>query len=244
MTLNYFDIFNGIIGIIAIIICFYVAIRILIRGFEFREKNLILVGITGFLMSEPWWPSIISFLLDLSFGIRLPDPVAHIIGIVLQPLGIFTWLAAFTDLIYKKQQRPILILFAIYSIIFEIVFFVVISHDPPLLGTFYGISSALIPMGFMLTFLIIILTTCLLFARESMKADTQDIKMKGKLIAYAIVSFCIAATIDAIILLLNLYKFLQLVNRIILISSAITFYGGFLLPEWMKKILIKTKNDE
>jgi hypothetical protein len=240
MTLYPFDVANGLIGVLALVISFYVAIRILIRGIEFKEKNLILVGITGIFISEPWWPSVISFLLEASIGIRLPNPVAHVIGIVLQPIGIFTWLAAFTDLVYKKWQKPILLLFLIHSIIFEITFFIVFAHDPSLEGTFYGINSALIPMGFMLTFLIIILTTGLLFARESVKAESQEIKTKGRLIAFAIVSFSIAAAIDAIILLLNLFLFLQLINRIILISSAIAFYGGFLLPEWMKKIFIKT----
>ena len=240
MTLYPFDIVNGLIGILALVISFYVAIRILMRGIEFKEKNLILVGITGIFMSEPWWPSVISFVLEASVGIRLPNPMAHVIGIVLQPIGILTWLAAFTDLVYKNWQKPILLLFLIHSIIFEITFFIVFAHDPPLEGTFYGITSALIPMGFMLTFLIIILTTGLLFARESLKADSQEIKTKGRLIAFAIVSFSIAASIDAIILLLNLFLFLQLMNRIILISSAIAFYGGFLLPEWMKKFFIKT----
>ena len=239
MSLEPFDYFNGIIGIIAIITSFYVSGRILLKSYEYRKREFLMVGITGGLISVPWWPSIISFLLEIFIGIRLPNPIAHVIGIVLQPLGIFCWLVAYTDLVYKAQQKTILILFAIYGIIFEIAFFIVFLNDPPLEGTFYGINSALIPMGFMFTFLIIILTTGLLFARESIKADDPEIRKKGQLLAFGIVSFCIATALDALILLLNLFLFIQPISRIILIVSSLAFYGGFLLPDWMKKILLK-----
>ena len=239
MVLYPFDIINGIIGLCAIIISFYVALRIFLKGFEYRNRNFILVGITGFLMSEPWWHSILSFLLEISFGFRLPGEIGNIIGIVFQPIGIFTWLFAFTDLVYKKQQKIILALFLVYSIIFEIAFFIVFTNDPSLNGTFYGIHSGIIPTGFMFSFLIIILVSGILFARESIKADDPEIKMKGRLIQFAIISYCIAAVLDAGVIMFRFTPFLLISNRIVLILSAVAFYGGFLLPDWMKKILIK-----
>jgi len=243
MTLEPFDYFNGVVGVISLLVAFYVAFKILKRAHELRRREFLMVGITGLFMSEPWWPSITSFLLEVFIGIRLPNPVAHVIGIVFQPIGIFTWLVAFTDLVYKVQQKTILVLFIIYSCIFEIAFFIVFLHDPPLEGTFYGITSALIPMAFMATFLLIILITGLLFARESIKADEPEIRMKGKLLACGIILFCIATSIDSIILLLNLFLVIQPITRIILILSSLSFYGGFLLPDWMKKIFkINSKN--
>ena len=239
MALEPFNIFNGIVGVVSILVSFYVSARILLKAYELKKREFLMVGITGIFMSEPWWPSIISFLLDVFFGFRLPNPIAHVIGIVFQPIGIFTWLVAYTDLVSKDKQKTILTLFGLYGIVFEIVFFIVFVNDPPLEGTFYGINSALIPMGFMFTFLIIILTTCFLFARESLKADNPEIRKKGQLIVFAIVLFGFAAALDSIILLLNLFLFLQPVTRIILILSALAFYGGFLMPDWMKKILLE-----
>ena len=241
MSLEPFDYFNGIIGLLAIIISFYVSIRILLRGYEVREKNLILVGITGIFTSEPWWASIINFVLIAFTGIELPDPVGHFIGIVFQPIGIFTWLFAVTNLLNVDKQKLVLALFGIYSIIFEMTFLIIFAHDPPLSGTFFGIHSALIPTGFMFTFLIIIVTTGMLFARESLKAEDKEIITKGKLIAFAFVTYAIAATIDGFMLMFDLFSLLAPINRIILISSAFGFYGGFLLPDWMKKLLNKKK---
>ena len=239
MTIYPFDYVNGVIGILALIISFYVALRIALTSFKYRDKNFILVGITGFIMSEPWWYSISAFITEAAFGFRIPGELGNLYGIPFQPIGIFTWLFAFTELVYKKQQKIILVLFSVYSIIFEIVFFIVFMNDPSLNGTFYGIHSGIIPTGFMFSFLIIILVSGILFARESIKADDPEIKMKGRLIQFAIISYCIAAVLDAGVIMFRFTPFLLISNRIVLILSAVAFYGGFLLPDWMKKILLK-----
>ena len=152
---------------------------------------------------------------------------------------MLTWLVAFTDLVYKKQQKIIIALFIIYSIIFEIVFFVVFANDPSLEGTFYGIKSRVIPTIFLVSFLIIIWISVVLFARESLKADNPEIQMKGKLLVVAIFFYSIAALLDTIVIIFSISTIFQIISRTFLIVSAVTFFWGFFLPEWMKKILIK-----
>lgn len=237
MSLYPYDIINGIFGIIALLISFLVAIRIILKGFEYRNKVFILVGIAGFIVSEPWWGSIISFVLEISSGIVLTIEIQNLINLPLVPIGMFAWLVAFTDLVYKKHQKIVIALFIIYGIIFEIVFFIVYVNDPSLEGPFYGIKSRVIPTVFLVSFLIIIWISVALFVRESLKADNREIQMKGKLLVVAIFLYSIAALLETIVLVFSLSTIFQIVGRTSLIVSAVTFFWGFFLPEWMKKRL-------
>ena len=237
MSLYPHDIINGIFGVIALSVSVFIAIRIILRGFEFRNRDFILVGIAGLIVSEPWWGAIISFVLELSSGVALTIEMQNLINFPLIPLGLFAWLVAFTDLVYKKRQKIIIELFIIYSIIYEIVFFIVYINDPSLEGTFYGIKSRVIPTMFLVSFLIIILISVASFVRESLQSVHPEIKMKGKLLIVAMIFYSIAALLETIVLVFSISTVFQMIGRTFLIVSAITFLWGFFLPEWIKKRL-------
>ncbi|MFX0073637.1 MAG: hypothetical protein ACFFAO_21375, partial [Candidatus Hermodarchaeota archaeon] len=59
---------------------------------------------------------------------------------------------------------------------------------------------------------------------------------KGKLLLIAVISFCIGGFLDASMPTTALTLILF---RLLLISSAIEFYWGFILPSWMKNRLLK-----
>ena len=240
MALYPHDIINGIFGIIALLISFLVAIRIISRGIEYRNRVFILVGIAGIIVSEPWWGSISSFILEISTGIGLTIEIQNLINMPLVPIGMFAWLVAFTDLAFKKYQKKIIVLFIIYGIIFEIVFFMVYMNDPSLEETIYGIKSRVIPTVFLVSFLITIWISVALFTRESLKADDPEIQMKGKLLVVAILLYSIAALLETIVLIFPIPTIFQIIGRTILLVSAVIFFWGFFLPEWIKKIFIKT----
>ncbi|MHA1489264.1 MAG: hypothetical protein ACTSRI_06380 [Promethearchaeota archaeon] len=84
--------------------------------------------------------------------------------------------------------------------------------------------------------MLIILITGLLFGRETFKSDDPEIKLKGKMLILAFPSFAIGAILDATI---PFTAITLIIVRLILISSSIEFYGGFILPKWMKKLLLK-----
>jgi hypothetical protein len=237
MPLYPHDIINGIFGVIALIVSVFIAIRIILRGFEFRNRDFILVGIAGLIVSEPFWGSIISFVLEISSGMALTIEMQNLINFPLVPLGLLSWLVAFTDLVYKKRQKLIIELFIIYGIIYEIVFFVVFANDPSLEGTFYGIKSRVIPTIFLVSFLIIILISVASFVRESLQSAHPEIKMKGKLLVAAMIFYSIAALLETIVLVFSISTVFQMIGRTFLIVSAITFLWGFFLPEWIKKRL-------
>ena len=76
----------------------------------------------------------------------------------------------------------------------------------------------------------------ILIARESLKSEDREIKLKGRFLLIAFISWTIGALMDAA---LDPNIITLTIARLILISSAIEFYCGFLLPERIKKIFLK-----
>ncbi|MHA1467605.1 MAG: hypothetical protein ACTSP6_05940, partial [Promethearchaeota archaeon] len=62
-----------------------------------------------------------------------------------------------------------------------------------------------------------------------------EIKLRGKFLMAAFISWTFGAIADAII---PLTVITLPIIRIILITSAIEFYIGFVLPDWIKKRLL------
>ena len=68
------------------------------------------------------------------------------------------------------------------------------------------------------------------------KDECQEIKLKGRFLLAAFISWTIGAIMDAA---LQPNIITLTIARLILISSALEFYTGFLLPEKVKKIFLK-----
>ena len=89
------------------------------------------------------------------------------------------------------------------------------------------------------------LVTGVIFAQKSVKSDDREIRLKGKLLRAAFITFSVAAVLDSMLGTIfedpsdPLLAIFVVVVRILLIFSAIEFYGGFLLPRWMKEIFLK-----
>jgi hypothetical protein len=69
----------------------------------------------------------------------------------------------------------------------------------------------------------------ILIARQSIRSEKPEIKLKGKFLLIAFILFVIGAFADAVLLLTVIT--LPII-RIILISSSVLFYFGFILPKF------------
>jgi len=239
MALNPLDFLNGIFSFIFVIISLVVGFLILIRYVRYKEKIYFFVGATWILISEPWWPSSLSFLVSLSNGVGLDPTIYFLIGNTLVPLAIALWLIAFTDFLFTEKRKLILSVFAIIGIIFEIMFFTLLLIDPVLIGSLnppVDVSYNFFMMIFLLIFILIVVISGLLFARLSLKSDDPEVKLKGKLLVIAYIAFFVGALLDSSI---RLNELGIIFVRLTLIASAIFWYGGFLLPHWMKKLFLR-----
>ncbi|MFX1420191.1 MAG: hypothetical protein ACFE9N_14850 [Promethearchaeota archaeon] len=239
MVLNPLDILNGVFSLIFVAISLFVGLVILTRYMKYRERIYFYVGATWLLISSPWWPSCVSFLVAISNGIGIAPQVYFLIGNVLTPFAIVVWLLAFTEFMYTEKRKLILLIFTIIGVIFEILFFIFLFLNPGVIGQLNGpvdVNYESFIMVFLITFLSIVVISGFLFANLSLKSKEPEIKLKGKLLIIAYITFAIGAVLDSAI---PLNEVLIIITRLILIASAICWYGGFILPKWMKKFLLK-----
>ncbi len=241
MTLNTLDIINGTFSLIFVGISLFVGIVIFSKYFKFKEKIYLLVGATWIFISEPWWPSSLSFLVALSNGVGISEQIYFLIGNLLVPLAIALWLVAFTEFLYTEKRKLILLIFGIYGLIFEVLFLVFLFINPSLIGSLntpVDVNYKSFILIFLLSFVLIVVISGFLFANLSLKSKDPEVKLKGKLLIIAYITFLFGTILDSAI---PLNEITIIITRLILISSAIFWYGGFLLPRWMKKRLLKSK---
>mgnify|MGYP006278409447 CR=1 FL=1 len=229
-----------------IFVTIYVAISLIIGGkmiatyFKTKEQLLLLVGLTWIGIVSPWYPAVISFFVAFFNDVGI-DPVAYyIIGNVSAPAILIIWMYAFTEFFYKNRRKILLGAAIIYSIAFEIIFFVLLAMGPEFIANFNAPIDVEYKGIFMIvaaSVIIIMTTTGIIFSYKSIVVFDPETKLKGYFLLVAFISYAIGAFLDAAVE--GGGYFLLIITRLILISSAIEWYCGFMLPDWVKRLFIK-----
>ena len=249
------DILQGSLSLIFVIISFIIGVSIISKYGKNKNRLYILVGLTWLTLSTLWLPEASSFLMSLFIQQTLAIEWYFILGNVFVPIALICWVTAYTDMVNKEKQKIAIGLVLIFSIFFEVLFFYNFFLDINLIGVISPSRPFSVDLGYFLAILLLIsflilFLTGFKFARKSIRSENKEVRLKGKLLQFAFIAFTIAAVIekslrsfligtvfpDPTILFLSL---ILVVMRLLLISSAIAFYGGFLLPGWMKKIFTK-----
>lgn len=250
MVLELVDILQGAFSLIFVIISLIIGITILSKYFEHKNRLFILVGISWIGVANPWMPDSISFLMNLIVQESLPVEWYFVIGNCFIPIALLTWFIAYTDMIRRSAQKKVIIITVLLSIVFEIVFFILFFTDITLIGEISISRPFTVDFGIFITVYLLIvimamLVTGIIFAQKSVRSEDHEIRLKGKLLRAAFITFTIAAILDSLLGTIfedpaNLLLAIMVVLvRILLIISALEFYGGFLLPRWMKEIFTK-----
>ncbi len=240
MELSTIELINGLMSILFVSISIIVGATIASRYFKYKKRTLLLVGFTWIGLTSVWYSSSLSVLLILTTGKGIGDELYMFLGNGLIPITSFVWMIALTDLLVsnKEKQKLILLIFGIYSALFEIYFLYFLFTNPSMLGEVLGPVDAtygMIVTTYQLSMVILIFITGTLFGRKSLRSDNLEMKLKGKLLIIAFWSFCIGAIFEIVS---HISILILIVGRLILISSAIEFYSGFMLPNWMKKLFL------
>lgn len=246
------DILQGTLSLIFVLISFVIGVTIISKYGKYKNRLYILVGLCWLMLSTLWLPEAVSFLMSIFIMQTLSLEWYFIIGNAFFPIALICWVTAYTDMVNAEKQKLAVIFIVIYSIVFEGLFFFHFFLDINLIGIINPLRPFSADLGIFLTILLLIGFVILFisgfkFARKSVRSENRDVRLKGKLLEFAFVAFTIAALLektarsiligtvfdDPTILLLSV---MLVVVRILLISSSIAFYGGFLLPRWMKEI--------
>ncbi len=185
----------------------------------------------------------------------LPNELYFIIGNAFIPIALISWIIAYTEMVARDSRKLAITLILIFSAVFEIIFFSLLFIDINLLG----VINPLVPFSadfglfltiFLLATILIVLATGLKFAQQSIHSEQDEIRLKGKLLQAAFIIFTIATILEktARSILLGvvfddpsdpILTLMLAIVRTLLIISAFAFYGGFLLPRWIKELFLK-----
>jgi len=244
LALEVVDFLQGLFSLLFVIISLILGFTILSKYFKYKSKLYILVGLSWIGVANPWFPDSISFIMNLIIEQSLPVEWYFIIGNAFIPLALICWLVAYTNMISKKGKSVILSLTIILSIAFEIAFFYLLITDIDLIGTINPARPFTVDFGtfitvYLLIVIVVMFLTGIKFAQRSVKSDDKDIKLKGKLLRAAFITFTVAAILDSLLGAIfddptdPTLSIMVVATRVLLIISAFEFYGGFILPRWM-----------
>ncbi|NVM38021.1 MAG: hypothetical protein HWN81_20675 [Candidatus Lokiarchaeota archaeon] len=236
-----FEIFYGSFTFASVIISTILGFFIALKYVQYKKIELLLVGITWILLASPYWSDAIQFITNTFFGISLDPPFYFFLAnAFIAPIHI-TWSYAFTNLLFKKQQKKIMLFFGIEALIFELAFLIVFLINPFLIGdqrSAFVVEWAIWIQIYLLFSIILFLVTGFLFARSSLKSEDSEIKLKGKFLILAFMTFTIGTMIDVIGAESPTEITIFLARTFVIISS-ICFYIGFTLPRFIKNFFIK-----
>ncbi|TFF93870.1 MAG: hypothetical protein EU543_02595 [Promethearchaeota archaeon] len=233
-----FTILNGTFSIIYVFISILVGGTMIAAYFKNKEKLLLLVGLTWIGLVMPWYPSSVSFIVALfNNGVGISEIAYYLIGNVAAPIFILIWLMAFTEFFFIEKRKYILVGGLVYAILFEAIFLALLilnpsgisDFEPPINVDYKGLYLILA-----LSVIVIISTTGLYFSYRSIKTEKKKTRIKGYFLLAAFVSYTIGAILDAAIARDYL---LLIIARIILITGAIEWYFGFIMPKFLQKRL-------
>jgi hypothetical protein len=234
-SLEFTDFFFGLLSLVTVIFAFSVGLKIISKYFKVKDKNFLFIGLIWIGIYHPWWSSSLSFLLVLFGGESLSLGLYFLFALSLTPFFLILWMLAFNDMVLQKYRNLSIILIAVITGLYEIYLIYNVIFDVNVIGDFTAIFDVhynSISMIYLIFIVLLLLITGILFSRESLKSDNLEIKLKGKFLFLAWVLWSIGAVLDSVVPLFIVTLF---ITRLILITSSILFYIGFLLPNFIKK---------
>jgi hypothetical protein len=109
-----------------------------------------------------------------------------------------------------------------------------------LIPELYSVNWNLFIQLFQIILIIIVLVTGIIFARESLGSENKEIHLKGKFLIIAFISFVGGAVLEVFFTIRTLPGLIfKIISRLILMSSSIEFFIGYIMPERFKRFFIK-----
>ncbi len=240
MELTQIEFLQGVFSLIFVIITFILAAKVMYKYFDKRNTEYLYFGLGWIGIANPWIPDAITFIMILLTGAPLNPILYFIIGFAFFPALVLFWLIAFKEVVFANKYKLFIFAYIVLNIIFEIGFFFLLFTDIEQVGvhiTPFQVEFGIFMIVYFLIMVVIALITGMIFSIRSWKFDEPIIKLRGKFIFLAYITFCTAVVVDTVLGATD--PIWIIFNRILLMISGILFYIGFMLPERIRKIFIK-----
>ncbi len=236
----------GMMTLLAAIIDLILSMIIMKKAFKQRESLLYVFFLAIFFTSVSYWQVGSEYIYWILTGNLYPYGFLTEINLIGVIISFLAWLYIYLKVIQDRRlnvQILILIIYGIICLAFFIyaIYYLRIAPGAPvkeMLGyeiTAFMSDASDIVLLFSLILLITVLVTGLHFSIKSMKVlDNPAVKWKGKFLFICFILYFFGE-MDFMSIFLGLE--FAVIARIILIISTIFFYIGFMMPDFMKKLL-------
>lgn len=243
IALNDLTQLSGIFGFIAVIIAWFYGAIVLIKYIKTKEKMLFYFFLAIIFTMSPWYPSGFGYIYWLFTRQEIAYQVYVLLGTIGVPIALYSWLQIYMPALHAKKKEPVTLVIIFLSIAFYIYLFYFVFFAPgaPIDGII-GIKRNPVDIdykGFIFVFLAISLLISTItgndFSIASLKVkDNPAIKWKGRFLIISFNLFAIGAFGDGFI---PLTPVTLIIFRTFMLISSTTYYIGFILPKWMRKLL-------
>ena len=128
------DILNGSMSIVQVIINVIVGLMLISKYKKYKSRPLLFMGISMILLSEVWFTHGLALILILTTGSGLSPEMFFLCAFTLIPWATLAWMVVITELMYKDKQKLILSIYAIFGVIYNLIFFYLLFTNITLIG--------------------------------------------------------------------------------------------------------------
>ena len=234
---------SGLFGLIAVLVAWFYGAIVLYKYFQTKEKSLFYFFLAIIFTMAPWYPSGLGYVYWLFTREELAYQVYVLLGTLGTPIALLSWLQIYMPALHKKKKELATLIIFCLSVAFYIYLFYFVFFAPgaPVDGVI-GIKRNPIDIdykGFILVFLAISLLVSTITGNEfsivSLRVnDSPIVRWKGRFLIISFNLFAIGAIGDGFI---TLTPVTLIIFRILMMISSTTYYIGFILPKWMRKLL-------
>jgi len=229
----------GISTLTWVIICTAVGLVIMLRYRKYKQNILIIWGIAWMGMALIHYPAVISYIVAYFNDTGFTLQQYLMIGMQLTAVTFMAYLYVVMELVWKEKQKIAMIIVGILHTVFIIIWYILVFIAPESLA--YPLESIVdiryrgIATIYALYSSIFFVTLGIILSIKLIKSGSKENKWKGLFILICFVSYTGAAFMDS----LPLSTPVLLILRFVFISAAIEMYIGWLMPDFIKKRLIK-----
>ncbi|TXT53390.1 MAG: conserved membrane protein of unknown function [Promethearchaeota archaeon] len=230
----------GITTLAFVIVTLLISGKMMHRGIKLQMKTISYVGFAYFGVASCWFGVTLNFITIILFNALPPWELHFFVHGGIVTIAQVFWIIAMSELLaFKDKTQKILkaLTIGIGSAV-EVTYIIIIFTNISWLGTpvapiqvVYGPFS----YGYLMIELMVFLIFGFLFVKESLKAEDPKIRLKGKFLASSFTVFTIASFLE--VFFQEIWVFI--IGRLIVMSSALLFYIGFLLPRKIEEFILK-----
>ncbi len=235
---------SAIFSLVLIVVFFAIGIKIMMKYRISKTRSLIFMGLAWIGLSLLWWSSFLTvFVVLVNISSNGLTPELYIFfTLFFIPFTGFFYITAITDLTIEKAQRYLQLFVIIFGgfcgilcvyLIFSGNTAILITKIDPYMVRYEDMTIILLSIN-----LAFFLLLGMFFAIQTFRSDNPEIRLKGKILIIAYGIFTVGGIMDMLP-----FPLLNYVERLVVTISAIVFYWGFTLPEWIKKLFLKPSKE-